>query len=221
MRHQCRCRRRSRSVCARRSCPSPGCASGRSTATSCSRMASLMICSCAPRVLSAGLRALRRARNGRCLPSLRLLSPYRPYPLWPCSGTPFFVVTRPQSSQPFICLQSGTDQSRLPLRVPAPFSRASQGAPPGTGGRAAPSAYDRATMDATPLVEREGELDAVEELLAGVRAGAGGTLLIEGRAGIGKSSLLAAARGMAADVRVARARLRAGARVPARRAASS
>ena len=61
-------------------------------------------------------------------------------------------------------------------------------------------------MDATPLVERERELEAIEELLAGVRAGAGGTLLIEGPAGIGKSSLLAAARGLAGDARVASAR---------------
>jgi hypothetical protein len=29
----------------------------------------------------------------------------------------------PASSQPFICLQSGTDESRLPLRVPAAFNR--------------------------------------------------------------------------------------------------
>src|SRR5262245_4021161 len=61
-------------------------------------------------------------------------------------------------------------------------------------------------MDASPLVERERELEAIEQLLAGVRDGAGATLLIEGPAGIGKSSLLAAARGMAGDARVASAR---------------
>jgi DNA-binding CsgD family transcriptional regulator/tetratricopeptide (TPR) repeat protein len=45
-----------------------------------------------------------------------------------------------------------------------------------------------------PLVERELELEAVERLLAGARAGSGGGLLFEGPAGIGKSSLLAATR---------------------------
>jgi DNA-binding CsgD family transcriptional regulator len=42
------------------------------------------------------------------------------------------------------------------------------------------------------LLERELELGAVEALLADVRAGRGGRLLIEGPAGIGKSTLLAA-----------------------------
>jgi DNA-binding CsgD family transcriptional regulator len=48
-----------------------------------------------------------------------------------------------------------------------------------------------------PLVERELELEAVERLLTGARAGSGGGLLFEGPAGIGKSSLLAATRAAA------------------------
>jgi DNA-binding CsgD family transcriptional regulator len=58
-----------------------------------------------------------------------------------------------------------------------------------------------------PLVERELELEAVERLLAGARAGSGGGLLFEGPAGIGKSSLLAAARTEAgSELRVLSAR---------------
>jgi predicted ATPase len=45
-----------------------------------------------------------------------------------------------------------------------------------------------------PLVERELELETVEQLLAGARAGSGGAVVFEGAAGIGKSSLLAAVR---------------------------
>jgi DNA-binding CsgD family transcriptional regulator len=50
-----------------------------------------------------------------------------------------------------------------------------------------------------PLVERERELQTVERLLASARAGSGGAVVFEGPAGIGKSSLLAAARTAAAD----------------------
>jgi DNA-binding CsgD family transcriptional regulator len=58
-----------------------------------------------------------------------------------------------------------------------------------------------------PLVERELELETVERLLAGARAGSGGGLVFEGPAGIGKSSLLAAARAAAgAELRVLSAR---------------
>ena len=48
-----------------------------------------------------------------------------------------------------------------------------------------------------PLVERELELETVERLLASARAGSGGAVVLEGPAGIGKSSLLAAARSAA------------------------
>jgi DNA-binding CsgD family transcriptional regulator len=58
-----------------------------------------------------------------------------------------------------------------------------------------------------PLVERELELETVERLLAGACAGSGGAVVFEGPAGIGKSSLLAAARTAAAvDLRVLSAR---------------
>jgi len=58
-----------------------------------------------------------------------------------------------------------------------------------------------------PLVERELELKTVERLLAGAGAGFGGAVVFEGPAGIGKSSLLAAARSAAAvDLRVLSAR---------------
>jgi len=56
-------------------------------------------------------------------------------------------------------------------------------------------------------VERELELETVERLLAGACAGSGGAVVFEGPAGIGKSSLLAAARtAAAAGVRVLSAR---------------
>jgi len=48
-----------------------------------------------------------------------------------------------------------------------------------------------------PLVERELELETVEQLLATAAAGGGGGLVFEGPAGIGKSSLLAATRAAA------------------------
>ena len=57
-----------------------------------------------------------------------------------------------------------------------------------------------------PLIERERELESVERLLADARAGSGGAVVFEGPAGIGKSSLLAAARAAAADLRVLSAR---------------
>ena len=57
-----------------------------------------------------------------------------------------------------------------------------------------------------PLVERELELETVERLLTSAGAGSGGAVVFEGPAGIGKSSLLAAARTAAADLRVLSAR---------------
>jgi predicted ATP-dependent serine protease len=49
------------------------------------------------------------------------------------------------------------------------------------------------------LVERDHELAALERLLADARSGTGSVLLLEGSAGIGKTSLLAAAREHAAE----------------------
>jgi DNA-binding CsgD family transcriptional regulator len=56
------------------------------------------------------------------------------------------------------------------------------------------------------LVERERELEVVERLLDAARSGAGGVALVEGPPGIGKSSVLSAARAAAADLRVVSAR---------------
>ena len=50
-----------------------------------------------------------------------------------------------------------------------------------------------------PLVEREGELAALDDLLAGAIDGSGHLALIEGPAGIGKSQLLAEARDRASE----------------------
>ena len=50
--------------------------------------------------------------------------------------------------------------------------------------------------------EREAELGRLDGLLRSARRGEGGTLLITGEAGIGKSALLAAARDRAGDMRV-------------------
>ncbi|WP_261570972.1 ATP-binding protein [Frankia gtarii] len=49
------------------------------------------------------------------------------------------------------------------------------------------------------LIERDGELKRVEEVLASAVAGRGAALLVEGAAGIGKTVLLAAARDLAAS----------------------
>jgi DNA-binding CsgD family transcriptional regulator len=50
-----------------------------------------------------------------------------------------------------------------------------------------------------PLLERERELASLAALLEQARAGRGGVAVVEGDAGVGKSRLLAAARGMAKD----------------------
>jgi DNA-binding CsgD family transcriptional regulator len=57
-----------------------------------------------------------------------------------------------------------------------------------------------------PLIERELELDTVERLLAGARTDSGGAVVFEGPAGIGKSSLLAAARVAVPELRPLSAR---------------
>lgn len=56
------------------------------------------------------------------------------------------------------------------------------------------------------LLEREHELGRLDALLARARAGAGGSALIEGHAGIGKTALLAEARRRASGFLVLRAR---------------
>jgi DNA-binding CsgD family transcriptional regulator len=64
-----------------------------------------------------------------------------------------------------------------------------------------------ASVDESPLLERERELATLERLLAAARAGRGGFAVIEGDAGVGKSRLLlaAGASARAADMRVLRA----------------
>jgi hypothetical protein len=61
-------------------------------------------------------------------------------------------------------------------------------------------------MQAPVLLERQAQLGAAEDLLERARAGTGGCLVFEGPAGIGKSSLLDAAAGLAHGMRVTRAR---------------
>jgi DNA-binding CsgD family transcriptional regulator len=89
----------------------------------------------------------------------------------------------------------------------ARFDLVAPSAPWGSAFRAAWSGstrlYDRVVaLQPAPLVGRELELETVERLLAGARAGSGGIVVFEGPAGIGKSSLLAAARATAPDMRV-------------------
>ena len=60
--------------------------------------------------------------------------------------------------------------------------------------------------DGFGLVEREHELAALDRLVAAARQGAGGGLLLEGAPGIGKSSLIRAARALADGVEVLSAR---------------
>jgi DNA-binding CsgD family transcriptional regulator/tetratricopeptide (TPR) repeat protein len=62
----------------------------------------------------------------------------------------------------------------------------------------------------TALLEREGELATIEELLGSAREGSGGLLTIEGEAGAGKTSLLAAASDLAADKGMLLLRARGG-----------
>src|SRR6516225_11588396 len=54
------------------------------------------------------------------------------------------------------------------------------------GGRAGPGAHQ--------LLDRDAELARIDELIAAAVAGEGGFLVIEGRSGIGKTSLLAELR---------------------------
>jgi MoxR-like ATPase len=60
-------------------------------------------------------------------------------------------------------------------------------------------------MAVLALVDRREERSALDDLLAAVRAGMSGTLVLEGEPGIGKTALLEYAIGSATDFRVARA----------------
>jgi AAA ATPase domain len=63
-------------------------------------------------------------------------------------------------------------------------------------GRLPPEPVDRATAEGA-LYGRERELDVLANLVRGLTGGAGGALVVRGEAGIGKSSLLAVAAGLA------------------------
>src|ERR1700733_5274201 len=64
---------------------------------------------------------------------------------------------------------------------------------PQTRDRATTLPHERELKFATRIDGRDAELTILGEVLAGLRAGRGRTVLIEGEAGIGKSALLAAA----------------------------
>jgi DNA-binding CsgD family transcriptional regulator/tetratricopeptide (TPR) repeat protein len=68
-----------------------------------------------------------------------------------------------------------------------------------------PSSRDARTLAATPLSGRVIEMSRVDELIASATAGAGGTVILEGAAGIGKTRVLAeaCARARAAGLLVA------------------
>jgi predicted ATPase len=56
-----------------------------------------------------------------------------------------------------------------------------------------------ANVDTPTLLERQAELAAIDGLLGAARSGRGATLVVEGPAGIGKTSLLVTARQRAAE----------------------
>jgi predicted ATPase len=66
--------------------------------------------------------------------------------------------------------------------------------------RPLPAPVGRATEERT-LYGRKRELDVLADLVRGLAEGAGGALVVRGEAGIGKSSLLAAAAGLAGQAR--------------------
>src|SRR5215470_3307914 len=74
-----------------------------------------------------------------------------------------------------------------------------------TGARRGRNVTAVTALAASPLEERDAELEAVARAVDAARAGTGAALLIEGPPGIGKTRLLAAARA-AGDVRVLSAR---------------
>ncbi|MDA8061860.1 MAG: AAA family ATPase, partial [Actinomycetota bacterium] len=65
-----------------------------------------------------------------------------------------------------------------------------------------PSSAARSRSGATMLLERDGALDAIARAVERTRGGKGGALLVEGEAGLGKSTLLERAVGQCGDFRV-------------------
>jgi short-subunit dehydrogenase/DNA-binding CsgD family transcriptional regulator len=77
----------------------------------------------------------------------------------------------------------------------------------GVARAAAPrAAAPRPTRLRSVLIGRQSEIERIERLVAGARAGRGGAILVRGEAGIGKTSLLAHARELAARDLVLEAR---------------
>jgi len=60
-----------------------------------------------------------------------------------------------------------------------------------------PSSRDAGALSVTALRGRVTEMSRIDELIAGAVAGAGGTVIVEGAAGIGKTRVLAEGRARA------------------------
>jgi DNA-binding CsgD family transcriptional regulator len=75
---------------------------------------------------------------------------------------------------------------------------------------AVPPETERSARGEEPLLERDSELEAIEEAVAGATAGRGGVLVIEGQAGLGKSRLMGVAMAQAKISRMLRLRARPG-----------
>ena len=75
---------------------------------------------------------------------------------------------------------------------------------------AVPPEAERSARGEEPLLERDSELEAIEEAVAGATAGRGGVLIIEGQAGLGKSRLMGVAMAQAKISRMLRLRARPG-----------
>jgi DNA-binding CsgD family transcriptional regulator len=75
---------------------------------------------------------------------------------------------------------------------------------------AGPPQAERSARGEETLLERDAELEAIEDAIAGATAGRGGLLVIEGQAGLGKSRLMGVVTGQARISRMLRLRARPG-----------
>src|SRR3954447_21332675 len=73
-----------------------------------------------------------------------------------------------------------------------------------------PPQAERSARGEELLLERNAELEAIEEAVAGATAGRGGVLVIEGQAGLGKSRLMGVVTGQARISRMLRLQARPG-----------
>src|SRR5829696_784925 len=69
---------------------------------------------------------------------------------------------------------------------------------------------ERSARGEEPLLERDAELEAIEQAIAAATAGRGGVLVLEGQAGLGKSRLMGVVTGQAHISRMVRLRARPG-----------